>query len=360
MHDTIVRNNQIKLTDSELKRKIRESIPKSAHKRLEWKILLLIPFVLSIIGMSILIINLESWLLMIPASIVLGLIYSSFALFGHEIGHGAVVKSKTIQHFSLYLTFLIFFLSPTLWFVWHNGVHHGNTNIDDADPDIPGFLHKFENILIMRTIQRLFPGTRHWLCIFYLPTFFTLHGQAILWHRSKHPLFNRLNRTVAFTEMFIMLGFWIALGIAVGFVNSIFMIIIPMMISNAIAMSYIATNHQLRSLSEERVDILDNTMSVSTFKVLDIIHFNFSHHVEHHLFPSMNSRYLPRVRKSIIDLEPDRYLAPTHWLAMKYLATTPRLYLDGEHLTDMEGRRKVNIREIEHTLLHSTKKIYQT
>jgi hypothetical protein len=46
-------------------------------------------------------------------------------------------------------------------------------------------------------------------------------------------------------------------------------------------------------------DSLSTTMSVSTFRVVDWLLFNFSHHVEHHLFPSMSPRYYPLVRQSL-------------------------------------------------------------
>ena len=68
----------------------------------------------------------------------------------------------------------------------------------------------------------------------------------------------------------------------------VFVGILPMMMANATVMSYIATNHMLRPLVDSD-DPLDNTLSLRTHWLVDALHWRFSHHVEHHLFPAMSS-----------------------------------------------------------------------
>ena len=82
-----------------------------------------------------------------------------------------------------------------------------------------------------------------------------------------------------------------------------------MMVANCMVMIYIFTNHLLRPLTEKHSS-LDGTMSVTTLKLIDRLHFHFSHHIEHHLFPSMGSNNYPLVRKILLEITGDRYLTP--------------------------------------------------
>jgi fatty acid desaturase len=59
-------------------------------------------------------------------------------------------------------------------------------------------------------------------------------------------------------------------------------------------MAYVFTNHFLDPLNETG-DAVASTTSVVVPSWLDALHFHISYHVEHHLFPSMDSRYYPQV-----------------------------------------------------------------
>jgi len=122
-----------------------------------------------------------------------------------------------------------------------------------------------------------------------------------------------------------------------------------MMTANAIAMAYISTNHLLRPQVED-YNVLDSSMSVTTYRLLDRLHFHFSHHVEHHLFPSMNTHYAPLVRSILRRLAGDRFLAPSHRQALMVLFRTPRVY-DGVHaLVDPQRELRVRFRDIDGAL----------
>ena len=117
------------------------------------------------------------------------------------------------------------------------------------------------------------------------------------------------------------------------------MILAPMLLANAGVMAYITTNHMLRPLTEAP-DCLATTMSVTTLPAVDLIHLHFSHHVEHHLFPSMSHRYYPLVRHSLRRHAGDRYLAPSHWRALLTLYQTPRHYATHDELINpLTGHR---------------------
>src|SRR4029453_150955 len=180
---------------------------------------------------------------------------------------------------------------------------------------------------------------------------FTYPAQIVLWILSKRykEAFKTLNRRRAIVESLLIFSAWIALGWAFGWKVALFGIGIPMMIANTLLMSYIATNHFLRPLVDTYNPLVDS-MSVTTLKVLDFFHLNFSHHVEHHFFPSMNWHFTPLVRRSLIAHFGGQYQSPYHWKALYWLFKTPRLYEDAQTLANPFTGERVKIRDVEEKL----------
>ena len=286
------------------------------------------------------------WYAALPGSVGVGMLYASLFFFGHEVGHGAIVRSRRIQQMVLYVTCLVYGLSPHLWIIWHNHAHHGHTNSAEHDPDTFGTLAEFRNRRFSQVLARFAPGSGHWLSAFYLPTFFTLQAHGVLWLYSFGAQFRRFNRRRAVVDSVCMAAFWVAVSIWAGPRGALFAVVIPMLTVNAVMMSYVVTNHMLRPLITDS-DSLSTTMSVSTFRAFDVLFFNFSHHVEHHVFPSMSPRYYPLVRRSLYRHAPDRYLAPSHWKALVLVFRTPRLYADPTTLVAPESGRRIPLASVE-------------
>ncbi len=335
--------------DSEraVKARLRAELPAEAFVLHPWRLLLGVPLVALIAGGSVALAVVPlPWFLALAGSMSVGSLYASLFFFGHEVGHGAVVRSRRLQEAVLYVTCLVYALSPHLWMVWHNHAHHAHTNLPDHDPDTFGTLEEFRQRRFSQVLARFAPGSGHWLSALYLPTFFTLQSHGVLWVNSFRPPFRRLNRRRALLDTAGMMAFWIAVSVWAGPRGALFAVVIPMVIVNCIMMSYVVTNHMLRSLADGP-DSLTTTMSVSTFKVFDLLFFNFSHHVEHHLFPSMSPRYYPLVRRSLYRHAPDRYLAPSHWRTVLLVFRTPRLYADAHTLVAPASGRHVPIAAVE-------------
>jgi cyclopropane-fatty-acyl-phospholipid synthase len=283
-----------------------------------------------------------------------GCMYGSLFFLGHEAGHGSIVRKRCLQDALMWLAFSIFLLSPTLWRVWHNKVHHVYANREDYDPDNFGDLSSYWAFRSVRIVAALTPGSGRWISLFYLPTWFTAHAQIVLWRQSRRCRgFESLDRRRAVAETLTMTGFWIGVAALVGFWPTIWLIGLPMLIANTIIMAYIATNHLLRPLGDD-ADPLDSSMSLTTHPVMDLIHFNFSHHVEHHLFPSMSPRYAPLVRAKLYRYATDRFLAPSHRTALVMVFRTPRIHEDHETLLDPRTRRRVALAEVSKVLSAAT------
>ena len=248
------------------------------------------------------------------------------------------------------IAFTPFLLSPTLWRVWHNKVHHTHANCETKDPDNFGTLSSFGQFRSVRLITDLTPGGRNLRGVFYLPIWFIAHAQIVLWIQSHRCVgFELSDRPRAVAELICMTLLWIWLGLHLGTYLSLLIIGFPIMIANTIIMSYISTNHLLRPLVETS-DTLESSMSVTTYRWLDLIHFNFSHHVEHHLFPSMSSRHAPRVREKLRQYAKNRYLAPPHWTAFRMVFLTPRFHDMNGALIDPRSNLRVPFDEITRAL----------
>jgi fatty acid desaturase len=337
-------------TEHDLKARIRAELPPEAFVMHPWRLLLGVPLTALIVAGTVSVARLPlPWYAALAVSVSLGALYASLFFFGHEVGHGAVIRSRRGQTAVLYVTCLIYALSPHLWRIWHNRAHHGRTNEPPHDPDSFGTLEEFQRNPVSRALARFAPGSGHWLSAVYLVTFFTVQAHGVLWLNSFTEEFHDLDRRRAKLDSAAMILFWVAVGVWAGPGGALLAVVIPMLTVNGVMMSYVVTNHMVRPLAT-RSDALATTMSVSTSRVWDLLFWNFSHHVEHHLFPSMSPRYYPRVRQSLRRHAGDRYLAPPHWRALRLVFQTPRVYADAHTLVDPRRGRRIDIAALERAL----------
>lgn len=282
----------------------------------------------------------------IALSLLSGALSASLFFLGHESCHGAILRRRWAQDLLAFPAFLIFLLSPTFWRSWHNKVHHVRTNSPDDDPDNFGTLASYRQSRVVRLFATLTPGSGRRPTLLYFAVWFAVHAQVVLWYQSRRCRgFTTLNRRRAAVETFVMLVFWFALGMAVGAYGAVLVIVLPMMVANAIIMSYIATNHLLLPLNTTP-NPLDDSMSVTTHPMLDRVHFNFSYHVEHHLFPTMSPKFAPLVRAKLQQFAPGRLLAPGHLAALQMVFQTPRMHDANGDLIDPSTERRVGLVEI--------------
>lgn len=337
--------------DQILKSKIRADLPAHAFTNRPWRALFVFPLVGLIVLCSITLVRIPlPWYLAVIGSLFLGSLYGSLMFLGHEIAHGATVRSQRLQDWLLYPAFAIFCLSPHLWRVWHQQVHHPHANMEGHDPDNFGTMSDYKlgqptraDVLWLKFA----PGSGHWLSATYLFLFFTLQAQGVLWLKSRGRAdFKQLKRGRAMLDSAVLAAFWLLVCLESGPRGAVLVVLLPMLIANFVVMSYIVTNHLMRPLTHER-DTLGTTMSVTTPKLVDRLHFHFSHHVEHHLFPNMCSHYYPLVRQSLRRHAADRYLAPPHWLALRVLFRTPRVYDGPRTLVTLDGGRRVEMATVE-------------
>ena len=217
-----------------------------------------------------------------------------------------------------------------LWRKWHNEEHHGNTQVQGRDPDAYSTFEQYQQRRALRILHRLVP-MKSILFFVLLSLWLSVHALIVLIHTL--PRLRWRSRLLLAGETLAAILFWTGLGVVFGWRDFPFFFVIPLLIGNFVLMSYIATNHLLNPLLEED-DPLAGSLTVTAPKLFDILHANFSHHTEHHIFPAMSAKYLPYVKRLLKELWPDRYHEMSLWQALGMLWRTPRLYLDNVHTID--------------------------
>jgi fatty acid desaturase len=267
-----------------------------------------------------------AWPVAIVCAIVAGHSWGCLGFLAHEAIHHALTRNRTIEKLVGYCGFGIHCLSPTLWSAWHNQAHHGHTGKPVQDPDGFGTLGFWRKNLVVRALEKFAPGSGHKRSAAFLLIWFSLHSFLVLvFHSERNQYYARVSRRVVYAETAGMLVFWACVLAFAGPWNFLFVFVVPLLVANAVVMSYVATNHFLNPLTEVN-DPLANTLSVTSRPWIEKVHLQFGYHVEHHLFPTMSGRHAPAVRDVLVRLYGDRYLTMPHARALRLLYTRPKLH----------------------------------
>lgn len=276
------------------------------------------------------------WYVAMLCAVVAGHSWGCLGFLAHEAMHHALVKRRWVEKLVGYAGFAPYGLSPTLWSVWHNQAHHGNTGKPIADPDGYGTLGFWQKSRVVRGLETIAPGSGYKRSGLFLFVWFSIHSLLVLvFHSQRNDYYARVSRRVVYAESAAMLAFWIGVLALVGPYAFVFVYVVPTLVANAVIMSYIATNHFLNPLTEVN-DPLANSLSVTSPRWLTWLHLQFGHHVEHHLFPTMSGRHAPAVRDVLVRLYGERYLSMPHARALRLLYVRPKLH--GTHDTLVDPR----------------------
>ncbi len=267
-------------------------------------------------------------------SIAIGHSFAGAAFVGHETMHGAVVRHRGARSFVGWLSFLPFTLSPRLWVAWHNKTHHAHTMDEANDPDCFPSLATYRTSRLARIADQFsFARDRRfgWLT---LALGFTGQSTQMLWRWSRtSDAMSRRERRLAFVESAAGWALWAAILWLLGPARFVFAFVLPLMLGNAVVISYILTNHSLSPMTAIN-DPLVNSLSVTLPRPLELLHLDFGLHVEHHLFPSMSSRWARLVRDELVRRWPERYQSLPLFTALARLLATPRIYASETRLHD--------------------------
>lgn len=289
-------------------------------------------------------------------AIAIGLSFAGMCFLGHEILHGTVVRKPFLRDLLGGIAFSSIGIGPKLWRKWHNMTHHVHTQHEHDDPDTWSTAEFISKRPLLAFFFRQPNFIRTIGYIIFLTFNFTLHSTRMFFVFLKE--FKPNKQRIVLLELLLPWTFWVGLLIVVGPMKWVFAYLIPLAIANFIMSSYIATNHNLSPQMEVN-DPLANSLSVTVPKWVDVLHFNFSHHAEHHLFPGMSSKYYPLVKAKIKEMWPERYHEMPMTRAMLLLLKTPRPYFNEDELVDMYNGKvfKVLGKGLDPTNVQSHKKL---
>lgn len=264
-------------------------------------------------------------------SFILGFSFASMGFLGHEILHGTVVRKAWLRDLTGGIAFFPLSTGPRLWRKWHNMTHHVHTQDEEKDPDAWPTIEQFAKSGVLKGIYKLPLSVRGFLGMAFLAITFTFH--SIRMFKRFITEFKPDKRFSVWMQLLVPWAVWIGLLFLIGPLKWLFAFLIPLLIGNFIVMAYIATNHRLNPLTPVN-DPLANSLTVTVPKWVDVLHFNFSYHTEHHLFPGMSSKYYPLVKAELKKHWADRYHEMPMLQALAALYKTPRIYRAKTELVD--------------------------
>ena len=259
----------------------------------------------------------EHWFVWLLCSLVIGHSLACTGFFAHELSHNAVLRNSRIRYFFEIICWGLNLVPPTVWHRVHNHTHHLYPNTL-SDPD-RRFLTS-EASRITSWYSRIFypnnkssswnliVGFHFWPYIFRntVASFYPNQSKPIL--VPAKPSYTRQDRLSVAQEIIAIIVLQCVIFYLVGadFKRFAFASLLAALVTSSIVMSYIFTNHFLNPLTMSS-DPLANTTSIIVYQIFDWLHLNFSYHIEHHVFPGMNSDYYPNVSHLLMKHYGNRY-----------------------------------------------------
>lgn len=267
-------------------------------------------------------------------SLMIGLSFAGLMFLGHEVMHGAVVRGRWAKLLVGWLCFAPVVVSPRLWSVWHNRVHHANANRFGVDPDMYPSLASYRKSRAVRfAIDNLAPGGRRWRGVVSLVLGFSVKSVEILVTARTRLQMSAHDHRYAVVDTVVTSMLWILVGSAIGALAFVFAYVLPIVIANAVVMSFILTNHGLCSATDVN-DPLISSLSVTTPRWVEWLTLDFGYHVEHHLFPAASARHARSIRAAILEMWPECYQSTPLGTALMRVFMTGRVYRDATTLVD--------------------------
>ena len=209
------------------------------------------------------------WLL---CSLLIGHSLACIGFFAHELSHNAICKHPRIRYALEIISWGFNLVSPTIWRRVHNQTHHLHTN-SFGDPDRQFLTSEASRIRLWYS-RIFYPNGKsskwNFGVRFHFVAYIVRNTIAAYYpNRTKptlvpaKPDYTRADRITVSLEIItiLVLQFIIFKVVNSSFSRFIFASPIPVLITSAIVMSYIFTNHFLNPLSNT-TDALANTTSI--------------------------------------------------------------------------------------------------
>ena len=305
------------LSRAEYVRQIRPHLPAEAFRASPRKLWGVAVHSILMLAAVYAIVSIQPWWARLLLAIAGGHSLACLAFFGHDLSHGSVVRLRGVKYALELWVWGLRLMPPTVWRRLHNQVHHAHSNTPlDCDrralaPEAPRWvraigqtLTPFDNPIKWNPFVAFsFVGyTIGHVATAFLPG--REHGRS----GPYRVAYLRRQRLWIALEIVVIAAWQAGLFALTGFnvATYAWCAIAPLVVSSAVIMAYIFTNHHANAITECE-DPLLGTTSVHLPSAIDWLHAHFSYHTEHHLFPSIDSTYYPLVSRLLAEKFPERY-----------------------------------------------------
>ncbi len=233
------------------------------------------------------------------------LIATSAVMIGHEGGHRSLSTSPFRNSLMLHICFpLIGGLGALYWQWKHNAAHHGQPNVPGADPDIqlwPMASHRGEwerSGPFRRWLQEKHQGWLFWPLTTFLPWSMRVSSIAHLMSHIRKRGFDRAARADAAAQLGHYLG-WVVLPSLFFDFWSVVGVYLAYWAIMGLGLSAVFAPAHMGLPLYESADCgwslqLATTRNLRLPRWLAWTFVGLDHQVEHHLFPKMPHRHMPK------------------------------------------------------------------
>ncbi len=238
----------------------------------------------------------ETWLHLIMAHIVFGLLCCSMFAALHEAGHGTAFKSKKLNQIVSILAGIAHFY-PTSIFRELHFTHHRHTHIPGLDPEISIGDKPGPAILTNPPIYLAFlTGIPYLYLKLNLILLGVIGSPEII--RKKFTAYIRPKMRVKIAiESFFFVLIYGGFGLLAWYIHTGFWgIFTGQIVGHCFLSMYLVMEH---NGLPHAGNILDRTRSIQTNKLVNFLLWNMPYHAEHHAFPAVPFHALPALHEAM-------------------------------------------------------------
>lgn len=320
------------LNQAELKA-LRDALPKEAFEPAPKRLISLFVHAMLVSGGFYFAGHTNSLLALTISAVVAGHSLAAIGFLSHELTHGVIIRNKFLLFLAEKFFWGIALVSPTMWRRAHNQTHHSYLNTPkDCDRRFleteKTKFHQWYALLIYPNAE-MFPWNP--LIWVYMNLYFFRNTLAVFVKRKiglsmapALPGYRKGDARKVMLDLLFILAILCLLFFLGGFSFFRFteMLVLSQLIASVIVMAYIFTNHMLNPVTAEK-DVINSSTSVIVPAWLDWLHAHYSYHTEHHVFPTLNSDYYPRLSVLLQERFPNQYRRIPIGEAWRLLWKTP-------------------------------------
>lgn len=273
------------------------------HTPLYYSITILFNLLL-LISVFAALIYLHPWYVVILMALPLSFICVQFGYLGHDAGHWAISRRRMVNDVVGYFCHSFILGGSFAYWKYKHNEHHANPNHEKFDPDLqqdPFSFYK-ERAKQKNGLGRLL--TRYQSFLLPLAFFMIL----FLIRKASVPYMWKHKRESAIDFLLIIIHYFILIGFAAYFIGIakalVLYIITCLLIGFYLGVAFTPNHVGMKTFDDtDNTDYLEqqvlSSRNIKGGRFLTIFSGGLNYQIEHHLFPQVSRKNLPRMKKIV-------------------------------------------------------------